>query len=208
MRTAHILALNLFTASAYVLVPALRTSASCSLTPGECIPRAASVFLMAKKKKAPAKTAMVSVVLNQPVKGVGKKGEVVSVKSAYAENVIIRGGLGELATDEVLAEISVANAEAAATAAAEKAAAVELDKKLLEVFKDGVVVKKKAGPDGALFGSVTPTELAAALLEKAGAKVDKKNVRPPELKSIGSGTAEIQLHKEVVCSLTVVVEAA
>lgn len=206
MRTAiGLLALTLVSTSAYIVQPALATC----LANGAYSPSRAACIVMAKKKKAPAKTAMVSVVLNQPVKGVGKKGEVVSVKSAYAENVIIRGGLGELATDEKLAEISVANAEAAAAAAAEKAAAVELDKKLQECFgADGVLIKKKAGPDGALFGSVTSTELAAALEEKAGTKIDKKGVRPPELKHVGSGIAEIQLHKEVVCSLNVVVEAA
>ena len=52
--------------------------------------------MMAKKakKKCGAAKVAVQVVLNAPVKGVGKKGDVVSVKSAYAENVIIRGGLG------------------------------------------------------------------------------------------------------------------
>lgn len=199
-----IAALTVASTHAYVL-PGARLAAMLSAP----ATRSPPACLMAKKKKAAGKTAMVQVVLNQPVKGIGKKGEVVSVKSAYAENVIIRGGLGELATDDKLAEIEVANQEAAAAAAAEKAAAVETDKKLVECFGEGgVLIKKKAGPDGALFGSVTPTELAEALKTKAGVTVDKKSIRPPEMKQVGSGTAEIQLHKEVTCSLKVVVEAA
>ena len=70
------------------------------------------------------------------------------------------------------------------------------------------VVKKRAGPDGAIFGSVTPTEVATVVAELAGVKVEKKHIKVPDLKHVGSGTAELQLHKEVSAKLKIVVVAA
>merc|ERR1719478_1389018 len=68
--------------------------------------RTGPVVMMAKSKS-------ISVVLNQDITGVGTKGVVVQVKPAYAENVIIRGGLGKIATPDELAKIEKAQAEAA-----------------------------------------------------------------------------------------------
>lgn len=112
--------------------------------------------MMAKKKAAKAKgsSAMVQVVLNQPVKSIGKKGDFVWVKPAYAENVIVRGGLGAIADAETLEHVAAENEAAAAAAVAAKQAAVQDSAKLETIFGEkGVVIKKNVGPDGALFGS-------------------------------------------------------
>lgn len=112
--------------------------------------------MMAKKKAAKAKgsSAMVQVVLNQPVKSIGKKGDLVWVKPAYAENVIVRGGLGAIADAETLEHVAAENEAAAAAAVAAKQAAVQDSAKLETIFGEkGVVIKKNVGPDGALFGS-------------------------------------------------------
>jgi len=47
---------------------------------------------------------MVQVVLSQTIKGIGNKGELVLVAVAYAENVVVRGGLGVIASPEILAD--------------------------------------------------------------------------------------------------------
>ena len=57
--------------------------------------------MMAKKQAAGKK---VQVVLSQTIKGIGNKGELVSVAPAYAENVVVRGGLGVIASPEILAD--------------------------------------------------------------------------------------------------------
>jgi large subunit ribosomal protein L9 len=169
--------------------------------------------MMAKKKGkggggGSSSSGSVQVVLSAPVKGVGKKGELVTVKAAYAENFLIRGGLGVKATPDVLKNFEAEQAAAVAAAEAAKQRAVEASETLKKVFSEGAMVKKNVGPDGALFGSVTASELATLIEDQAGIKVEKKDIQPPDLKKVGTGTAEITLHKEVVSKLKVVVAAA
>ena len=79
----------------------------------------------------------------------------------------------------------------------------------MEVFGEaGAEIKKNVGPDGALFGSVTPTEVAELLRERAGVEVEKRHIAVPDLKRVGEATAKITLHKEVVSELKIVVVPA
>ena len=121
--------------------------------------------------------------------------------------MILRQGLGKVATDDVLQQIEADAAAAQEAAKAAKEAAVLMDKKLQEAFGDeGCVIKKNAGPDGTLFGSVTKTELAAAILAKAGIEISVRDIKPPDLKQVGTATADIALHKDVTSKLKVVVK--
>ena len=69
-----------------------RVPAFCCFNNSEC---------RTKKEAAGRK---VQVVLSQTIKGIGNKGELVSVAPAYAENVVVRGGLGVIASPEILAD--------------------------------------------------------------------------------------------------------
>jgi len=177
-----------------------------------CVPRARVTHM--KKgggggKKGGGAQKMVQVVLSVPIAGVGKAGDLVSVKPAYAENFVVRQGKGVVATPEKLKEIAAAEAAKAEAAVAAKAAAVEADAKLQAVFgEEGAVVKKNVGPDGAIFGSVTAADIAELLRDRAGLSVEKKNIKAPSLSSVGTGTAEVTLHREVVSKLKVVVVPA
>eukprot|EP00322_Chrysochromulina_rotalis_P021344 CAMPEP_0115864134 /NCGR_PEP_ID=MMETSP0287-20121206/19042_1 /TAXON_ID=412157 /ORGANISM="Chrysochromulina rotalis, Strain UIO044" /LENGTH=191 /DNA_ID=CAMNT_0003318591 /DNA_START=12 /DNA_END=587 /DNA_ORIENTATION=+ len=165
-------------------------------------------FSMMAKKKAAAGGKTVQVVLSEPIKGVGKKGELVTVKKAYAENFIVSGGKGKIATAETLDQIAADEAAAAADAAAAKAKAVHDGEKLTEAFgEEGCVITKKAGPDGSIFGKITAAELATAIKDQSGITIDKKAIEAPSAKALGVTSSSIKLHKEVVCSLKVVVAA-
>ena len=179
-------------------------------SPGCLRTSAPPLALAKKKKKAPGKSGSVSVLLSSDVKNLGRKGEVVSVKPAYAENMLVRTGLGQLATPEILAELEKSNLAAAEAAAAAKAKAVEARAALEKAFGDeGGSITKNVGPDGALFGSVTPTEVAELIAQLAGVSVEKKDViECPDIKAVGSGVAKVRLHKEVVCQLKINVVAA
>ena len=97
----------------------------------------------------------------------------------------------------------------AAAAAAAKAQAVEDEKKLAKVFgEDGLPIEKKVGPTGEIFGSVTAADVAGLIKEHAGLTVEKKAITPPSIKSVGSGFAEVALHKEVSAKVKIVVTAS
>ena len=67
---------------------------------GAATPRA-SVSMMAKTK-----TKMVKVLLSTDVDGLGPKGTVVEVKSAYAQNVLVPKKLGAVPTKEMLEQLA------------------------------------------------------------------------------------------------------
>ncbi len=69
-----------------------RVPAFCCFNESEC------------RTKKQAGGRMVQVVLSQTIKGIGNKGELVLVAAAYAENVVVRGGLGVIASPEILAD--------------------------------------------------------------------------------------------------------
>ena len=161
-----------------------------------------------KAKKAPASSKEVMVVLLSEVKGIGKKGEVVKVKPAYAQNVLLGKGLGKMATDDVLAQIEKDKADAAAAAVAALAKAKELATKLDEIFgTEGAVIKKKVGPSGDIFGKVSGADLATHIKSKSGIDLDRKQITVPAIKGVGSAIAKVKLHKEVEIKLTLKVVA-
>ena len=130
---------------------------------------------LAKKKKGGGGGgggAKVQCVLLADVKGVGRKGELVEVKPAYAENMLIRTGLGEKATPDILEKLATEKAEADAAAVAAKQAAVDTNEKLIALFKEkGAVLKKKANPDsGQIFGKITPTEVCVRARRGLGSR--------------------------------------
>eukprot|EP00908_Phaeocystis_cordata_P012387 Transcript_23369.p3 GENE.Transcript_23369~~Transcript_23369.p3 ORF type:complete len:203 (+),score=91.85 Transcript_23369:90-698(+) len=198
-----------FTLLLVVLSAQLGACFRVTATPAACRisahPRCA-VTLLAKKA---AKGKETLVVLLEPVKGIGKKGEVVSVKPAYAQNVLLAKGLGKVASPDVLKEIEKADAEAAAAAAAAKQEAKDIAAKIESAFGDeGVFIEKKVGPSGDIFGSVTGADVADCIAERLGVTVDRKAVTVPSISSVGSVVASLALHKEVKANLKLTVVAA
>lgn len=169
--------------------------------------RCADAHMLAKKKGS-ASGKDVQVLLTGDIKGVGKKGEIVKVKAAYANNFIASQGLGEIATKEILDKFAAEQEEAEAQAVEAKKAA-EADAAALQTAfgEEGAVVKKKVGPDGSIFGSITSAELAELIQETCAVKVDKKKISVPSISVVGSVTAQVALHKEVKAQLKVVVVA-
>ncbi len=140
------------------------------------------------------------VILKQDVKNLGYKDDVVNVKPGYGRNFLIPKSMAALATvssKKVLAETVKQRAfkEQKIRAAAEATAAK---------LKDMVVkVGAKVGESGKIFGSVTSVQLADAI-KKLGYDVDRKNITisGDGIKTIGTYTAEVRFHKEVVGALT------
>jgi large subunit ribosomal protein L9 len=140
------------------------------------------------------------VILKSDVKNLGYKDDVVNVKPGYGRNFLIPKGLASIATEstkKMQAETVKQRAfkEQKIKASAEKTAAA---------LKDMTVkVGAKAGESGKIFGSITTVQLADAI-KKLGYEVDRKNISINEdgIKNIGTYTAEVRFHKEVVGNVT------
>ncbi|WP_321777973.1 50S ribosomal protein L9 [Sulfurimonas sp.] len=131
------------------------------------------------------------VLLIKDVKSLGKKGEVKEVKDGYGKNFLIGKGFARHATAEILSQ----------HAQDEIIVAQNLEKEvniLKEIAKDldkaEIIITKKLGQNGHLFGSVTKDEIANALKEQHGIEIDKKHINEKHaIKTIGEHDLDFKL---------------
>lgn len=146
------------------------------------------------------------VILQQDVKGQGKKGQLVEVSDGYARNFLLPKKLAVPATAENVNTMKQQEKARLAQQAAEKAVAQALAKKLEGL---SVTISAKAGEGGRLFGAVTAKEISEALSAQHGLNIAKtKIVMDEPIKACGGYQYKAKLGYEVVGTLKVnVVEA-
>lgn len=145
------------------------------------------------------------VILNQDVKGKGKKGELVNVSDGYARNYLLPRKLAKEANNENLNIMHGQQASAEYKKQTELQEAKDIAEKMKEIT---VVLKEKAGENGKLFGSVTSKDVAEALTMQHHIKIDKKKfVMPDGIKTLGITTVEVKLNQGVVGKVKVSVES-
>ena len=134
------------------------------------------------------------VILLEDVRGTGKAGDVANVSDGYARNMLIPRGLAVEATAQNIKQLEKKKEAMAKKFAEDKAAALELKKKLEEVT---VEVRTKAGKDGKVFGSVTSKDIADAL-NQMGFDIDKKKIQlDSPIKAIGMTDVNVKLFTEI-----------
>lgn len=143
------------------------------------------------------------VILQQDVKSLGKKGDIVEVNDGYARNFLLKTKKGVEANNKNMNDLKLHKANQDKIAQEQLEAARELGKKLEE---SKVTVSIKTGEGGRAFGSVSSKEIAAAAQEQLGLDIDKKKVQLKEqLKSLGTFHVPVKLHPKVTAELTVIV---
>ena len=139
------------------------------------------------------------VILQQDVKGQGKKGQMVEVSDGYARNFLLPRKLAVSATAD---NINTMKAQEAAEKAQAEATAKQLE---------GLMVKitAKAGEGGRLFGAVTAKEISEALAEQHQVEIAKtKLVLDEPIKACGGYQIRAKLGYEVVGTVNVMVAEA
>ena len=146
------------------------------------------------------------VILQQDVRGQGKKGQMIEVSDGYARNFLLPRKLAVLATAENVNTMKQQEKARKAQEAAEKAEAEALAKKL-----EGVMVKvsAKAGEGGRLFGAVTAKEISDCLSQQHGLNIAKtKLVLDEPIKACGGYSVKAKLGYEVTGTVKVMVVEA
>ncbi len=143
------------------------------------------------------------LILREDVDNLGKGGEVVDVKPGYGRNFLLPRGLAVLANPKNLRDIEHQKSVAAAKAAKLKASAQAVAKRLADT---PVTLKRKAGEQDKLYGSVTALDVAEALAAR-GLQIDRRSIELAEpIKTVGEFDVPVKLHHEVVGKVKVTVE--
>ncbi len=135
------------------------------------------------------------LILLQKVKNLGNLGDKVTVKPGYGRNYLVPQGKATAATEQNIAEFEQRRAEYEARANQQLAGA-EARKAQLEA--QSVTIKANASPEGKLFGSVGPRDVADAFTA-AGVALDKSEVIMSEgpIRNIGEYEVLVHLHADI-----------
>ena len=145
------------------------------------------------------------VILNQDVKGQGKKGQLVEVSDGYARNYLIPRKLAVLANDANIKEMNVRDKAKDDKAQRDKQKAKEALERLQAT---SVKIKVKCGAGGRLFGSVTTKEISDALMDQFGVAVEKSKLAIAEpIKVCGTYEVKAKMYQDVQgCFFVVIME--
>lgn len=140
-----------------------------------------------------------NVILQQDMPNLGHKDDIVAVKDGYARNYLIPKGYAISATEQA----KKVHAEILRQRAHKEEQLKEAALKMAEDLKNvSLTIGAKTSTKGKIFGSVNTIQIAEALNEK-GFEVERKNISIKDdlIKEIGSYSATIKLHKEVLVDI-------
>ena len=144
------------------------------------------------------------VILKQDVEKLGKTGDIVNVAPGYGRNYLVPRKFAIEATPGNIKIIEIEKLANAKRDQRDKDAASLLAQELLKLT---VIVKKRTGEEGALYGSVTAQDIAEFLAARQ-IEIDKRKIQMEDpIKAIGEYQVPIRLHREVTVSIKVVVDS-
>ena len=145
------------------------------------------------------------IVLREDVETLGRKGDLVDVADGYARNYLVPRGLAMKATKGVIAQAESMRRNRQVREVRDRTAAEELAGRLTA---GPITVAVRVGEGGKLFGSVTAADIAAAVLERTGVEIDRRNLALDEpIRELGEVEVPLRLHADVVVGLVVAVVA-
>ena len=141
------------------------------------------------------------VILQQDVKGQGKKGQMVEVSEGYGRNFLLPRKLAIPATADAINTMKLKEKAKKAEEARMKAEAQEIAEKLKECT---VKLTAKAGNGGKLFGAVTTKEISEGLAKQYGLNIPKqKLVLDEPIKAFGGYQVKAKLGFEITATVKV-----
>ena len=144
---------------------------------------------------------MMQVVLRTDVPDLGKRGDVIDVADGYARNYLVPRGLAMKASKGAAEQATVMRRSRDVKDARERGAAEEVATKLVPQV---IRLTSRAGGEGKLFGSVTTTDVAEAVLAQTGIELDRRKLHLDEpIRMVGTHRVTVRLHSDVEFPVTV-----
>jgi large subunit ribosomal protein L9 len=146
---------------------------------------------------------MAQAILLQDIETLGERGDVIDVSSGYLRNYLAPRKLAEIATPGAMAAAKQ-RIETAEREAREKVERAEENAALLR--KTVLTIEQQSGDDGRLFGSVTTQEIAKAIKQARGIKIDKRNIYIDEpIKFTGTHMVRVEVNDGVFADVKTIV---
>ena len=140
------------------------------------------------------------VVLRTDIADLGKRGDVIDVADGYARNYLVPRGLAMKADKGAAGQAAVMRRSRDVKDARERAAAEEIATRLVPKV---ITLTSRAGGEGRLFGSVTTTDVAAAVLAQTGIELDRRKLHLDEpIRVVGTHRVTVRLHTDVEFPVT------
>ena len=148
---------------------------------------------------------MAEAILLKDVDALGDAGSIVDVSSGYLRNYLIPRKLAQPATK---ASIEQARHRLEVIEQAKREQQERASDSAALLSKTVLTIPSKASEDGRLFGSVGTREIAAAIKEARGLKIEKRKILLEEpIKKIGTYMVEIEVGQDTISSVkTMIVE--
>jgi large subunit ribosomal protein L9 len=145
------------------------------------------------------------LILTQEVTGLGGPGDVVDVAGGYGRNYLVPRGLAMRWTRGAEKQRELIKRARSVREIRGLDDARDAANRLASLT---VRLETKAGGGGRLFGSVSPADIAAAVLAAGGPELDKRRIEIKNpIKTVGSHQVAIRLHPEVRAMLDIEVAA-
>jgi large subunit ribosomal protein L9 len=143
----------------------------------------------------------VKVILRADVDRVGKKGDILDVADGYARNFLVPRGLAFKAAEGAVAQAQSMRRSRDVRDAADRSAAEDVARQLVPQV---IAVQARAGAEGRLFGSITASDVVAAVQAQTGVELDRRKVHLDEpIREVGTHRVSVKLHSEVEFPVTV-----
>ncbi len=135
------------------------------------------------------------VILQQDVRGQGKKGQLIEASEGYARNYLLPRKLAVLATPDAINTMNLKEKARRAEEARQREEALATAEKLKSCT---VNLTAKAGSGGRLFGAVTTKEISEGLKAQYGIDIPKqKLVLDEPIKAFGTYEVKVKLGFEI-----------
>jgi large subunit ribosomal protein L9 len=148
---------------------------------------------------------MPEAILLQDVETLGEQGNVVAVSKGYLRNYLMPRKLAQPATRGAVEAI---RQRQEAAERAERSAIEKAEENVNLLNRTVLTIPQQAGADGRLFGSVTAQDIAGAIKEARGLKIDKRNVHLPEpIKNVGTYMVVVEVVDDVTATIKTMIVA-
>jgi large subunit ribosomal protein L9 len=146
------------------------------------------------------------LILTHDVPNLGAPGDMVEVKDGYGRNYLVPQGFAIRATKGAEKQVATIRRAREVREVRDLGSAKQIKTQLADL---DVRLPARSGDGGRLFGSITTTDVVAAVAQAGGPKLDRRTITlTAPIKALGNHTATVKVHPEVEATLTVQVVAA